>query len=228
MPERGCHFCDGPCPRQQSQTLGRARPEGSGALPGPAAQTACFEEWVSVTTRSTPAFLPFRATSSRASQGLAPQSRPTGICLGANSSWPAWDFWFWRRRSRALADLSVSVGSHPQLPVQVSQPSPGWAAGPPSSPTGLTSGDTGCGISFRPGAEIEQAARGRQVCRASLRADSEGHGTFRSSAPPLVGGGREDAPGPAPGRRCLLLPTGQGQRHLRPRGTDLGDPDSVG
>lgn len=33
-----------------------------------------------MTTRSTPAFLPFRAVSSQVSQELAPQSRPTRIC----------------------------------------------------------------------------------------------------------------------------------------------------
>lgn len=175
---RGCHFCDGPCPGQQSQTPGRSWPGGSGALPGPAAQMACFEEWASMMTRSPPAFFPFRAASSQVSQGPAPQSGPTRICprgptppglpgtpgLGTGSPVP-WQIF--------LFHLAVTLGCPSPGFAAFPGPEPGsWATGLPSSPAGLTSGDTGRVISFRPGAEIAQApassavSPGPQICRS--------------------------------------------------------------
>lgn len=110
-----------------------------------------------------------------------------------------------------------------------------WASGQTSSPAGLTSGDTGGRVtSFRPRAEIEQAAPISSCCEpgaskfatASLQTDLEGHGKFHSSVLSPVGGVvRRPLP-----LLCLSLSTDQGQRHFRlvGRDTDPRDSDSVG
>lgn len=124
--------------------------------------------------------------------------------------------------------------------IQVLWPSPGmelgsWASGQTSSPAGLTSGDTGGRVtSFRPGAEIEQAAPISSCCEpgasklatASLQTDLEGHGKFHSTVLSPVGGVVRRPLPPL----CLSLFTDQGQRHFRlvGRDTDPRDSDSVG
>lgn len=192
-------------------------------------------------TRSPLAFFPFRAASSQVSQGPAPRSGPTRICprgptppglpgtpgLGTGSPMP-WQIF--------LFQLAVTLGCRSPGFAAFPGPEPGsWATGLPSSPAGLTSGDTGRVISFRPGAEIAQApassavSPGPQICR------SLPPGTLRRARKipqqrSSTRGGGVSRGGPRPSL-CLGVAscsTGQGRGHLRPGGTDLGDPDSAG